>query len=157
MLALLWVVTIAVILLNWLLPALPTAESLTSGIVKEGVADGSLGLQGRLASDIRASGDLPAPLGFDEVKAWVETHAEWDVNEPDLDLGVEKAMTIVPATVRGFGPLGGEHEQVAVWGRYLVLFDTAGEFPGLHSVRRDGELIVMHGVFGNKYDYRESR
>ena len=35
-------------------------------------------------------------------------------------------------------------------------FRDCGKFQGLHSVRRDVELVVMHGLMWNDCDCRES-
>ena len=127
--------------------------SLLQELTEEGIENGHFGFQGRVASGMRV-GVIGDHYGFAEVEEWVLREVEWDVGRVDRERSIEGAFAVVPVVARGAGDLGESHESAGVVARYMVLYGTAGEFPGLLAVRPDGEPLVIYDILENKYDWR---
>ncbi len=127
---------------------------LLTELTEEGIENGHLGMQGRVTSDVRA--EFIEDPGWDQVEAWVLREIDWEVGPIDQERSVKNAFAVVPVVARGVGRLGDGHESLAAVVRYMVLYSTAGEFPGLLGVRDYGEPLVIYAILENKYDWREA-
>lgn len=132
-------------------------EALLVSLTREGIDNGNFGLQGRLVSAMRAEDAILGEMPFIELEKWVEENVKWEVHPVDRNRSTDGAVAVVPVLAKGHGHTGHEYEQVSVAMPFIVLYGVGGEFPGVMGYKEDGAPFIVHGIFENKYDWREAR